>query len=109
MERTPRVSKTLLCRARLVDGGVRTGRHGGVREVLNEIRWHPKRDPSGASIFYRDREAPEGSAVTRGDEIEKVGASSFTVRGATIPFYKVFRVVYGSEVLFERDGPREIG
>lgn len=69
--------------------------------------WHPERDPARASVFYLDREAREGFTVVRGDDIENVGTSSFTARGSTIPFYKVFRVVHGSGVLFEREGPRE--
>ncbi len=74
-----------------------------VRDVLNELRWHPERDVSRARIFYKDREAERGFVVIRGEDLEDLGPSSFTFRGSTIPYYKVFRVTYGSEVVFERE------
>jgi uncharacterized protein (UPF0248 family) len=74
----------------------------GVRDVLNELRWHPDRDPSKARIIYEHRGSAEGFTVVTGDEVEDVGPSSFTVRGGTIPYYKVFRITYEDEVLFER-------
>jgi uncharacterized protein (UPF0248 family) len=77
-------------------------RRGGVRDILNELRWHPGRDPSKAKIFYSHRGVKEGFAVVSADEVEDLGPSSFTVRGSTIPYYKVFRIAYDEEVLFER-------
>ncbi len=78
----------------------------GVREVLNELRWHPERDPARARIFYRDRQSEGGFAEIRGDDLDEVGPSSFTVGSSTIPYYKVFRVIYGTELMFEREeGP----
>ncbi len=73
-----------------------------VRDALNELRWHPERDPSRGRVYCRDRAASHGFVVIQGDEVEEVGASSFTARGTTIPHYKVFRVTHGEEVLFER-------
>ncbi len=74
-----------------------------VREVLNELRWHPGRDASEARVFYRDRASEKGFVVIRADEMNELGPSSFTHRGSTIPYYKVFRVTYREEVLFERE------
>ncbi|MFQ5837295.1 MAG: DUF504 domain-containing protein [Thermoplasmata archaeon] len=74
-----------------------------VRDVLNELRWHPERDSLKARIFYRHRGVEEGFAVISGDEVEQLGSSSFTFGGSTIPYYKVFRITYEDEVLFERE------
>ncbi len=74
----------------------------GVREALNELLWHPEREASLGRVYCHDRESPEGFVVIQGDEVEEVGSSSFSVRGTTIPHYKVFRITYGQEVLFER-------
>lgn len=76
-----------------------------VRDVLNELRWHPDREPARARIHYAHRGVPGGVAAVRGDEVEEVGASSFVARGSTIPFYKVFRITYGEEVLLDRPPP----
>lgn len=76
-----------------------------VRDLLNEIRWHPDRDPKEVRVYYADRDAPGGFAVVRGDEVDAIGRSRFTVRETTIPFYKVFRITHGDEVLLEREVP----
>ncbi|MCJ2554803.1 MAG: RNA repair domain-containing protein [Candidatus Thermoplasmatota archaeon] len=81
------------------------GEAASVRDLLNELRWHPARDPTKARIFYAHRGLREGFAAVRGDEVEEVGSSSFHVGTSTIPFYKVFRITYGEEVLLERAAP----
>ncbi len=73
------------------------------------MMWHPDRDPTRTVILFMDRETSEGFASIPGDEVEDVGASSFTARGSTIPFYKVLRVLHNSEVLFERKAPDDRG
>lgn len=78
-----------------------------VRSLLNELRWHPDRDPAQALIEYEDRQTASGTAAVRGDEVTHVGRSSFRLARSTIPFYKVFRITYGEEVLLERDPPDE--
>lgn len=76
-----------------------------VRDLLNELRWHPDRDPAKARIFYANRSLPEGFVVVRGDEVGEVGTYLFHVGKSTIPLYKVFRITYGDEVLLERPRP----
>ncbi len=76
-----------------------------VRDILNELRWHPDRDPAKARIFYVNRSSPKGFVEVRGDEIAGVDASNFHVETSTIPLYKVFRITYGDEVLLERPRP----
>lgn len=74
-----------------------------VRDALNELRWHPERDPSRGLVYCRDRDSPHGFVVFRGDEVDDVGPSSFNVGGTTIPHYKVVRITHDEEVLFERE------
>ncbi len=80
-----------------------------VRDLLNELRWHPDREPAKACIFYANRNSPEGFVMVRGNEVAAVGSATFRVdagisqaHGSTIPLYKVFRITYDGEVLLER-------
>lgn len=72
------------------------------REVLNELRWRPGYDLTRAEIWIADRRRPEGARVLSGADIVELGHRYFTTARATIPFYKVLRVVCDGRVLFER-------
>ncbi|HKZ89332.1 MAG TPA: RNA repair domain-containing protein [Thermoplasmata archaeon] len=78
------------------------------REVLNRLKWERGSDLSRAEIWVRDRAHPEGSRVLHGGEIVDLGRRYFSTTTATIPFYKITRIVHDGTVLFERreGGPR---
>ena len=76
---------------------------GTAREVLNELRWREGRSLARAKMWVRGRTAEDVKAID-GDEILELGRRYFTTARATIPYYKVVRIVYEGHVLFEREG-----
>ena len=75
------------------------------RDVLNELRWRRGRDISQARIWVLDRQAPGGGRVLSGAEVVDVGHRYFSAARATIPLYKIVKITYREEVLFERREP----
>ncbi|MEK6851338.1 MAG: RNA repair domain-containing protein [Candidatus Thermoplasmatota archaeon] len=70
------------------------------REVLNELRWREGRNLRGAELWVRGRGVD--LKVIGGDEIVELGRRYFSTATATIPYYKVVRIVYEDEILFAR-------
>jgi uncharacterized protein (UPF0248 family) len=73
------------------------------REILNELKWREDREISKAEIWYKSRDTKEGSVIITGDELTELGKSFFSTAHATIPFYKIFRITYEGEVIFDRE------
>jgi len=71
------------------------------REVLNELRWREGRVLAKAEVWVRGRTGRDVKAVG-GDEITDLGRRYFSTATATIPYYKIVRIVYEGEVVFER-------
>lgn len=72
------------------------------REVLNGLKWRKGFDLASAEIWVMDRTRPEGGRVLSGAEIVSLGRKYFSTATATIPYYKIVRILYRGEVLFER-------
>ena len=70
------------------------------REVLNELRWREGRNLRRAEVWVRGR-GVDVKAIC-GDEIVGLGRRYFSTPSATIPYYKVVRIVYEGAVVFER-------
>jgi len=85
-----------------VDGDV----VANAREVLNALRWRKDRDLRAARIEYADRARPERVRIIEGSEIVALERRYFTTATARLPYYKVLRISYGLEALFERPAPR---
>lgn len=73
------------------------------REILNELKWREDRDISKAEIWYTSRGTDQGFVVITGDELTDLGKSFFETASATIPYYKIFRIIYENEVIFDRE------
>jgi uncharacterized protein (UPF0248 family) len=73
------------------------------REILNELKWREDRDISKAEIWYSSRGTEEGYVIITGGELTELGKSFFSTASATIPYYKIFRIVYEDEVIFDRE------
>jgi uncharacterized protein (UPF0248 family) len=73
---------------------------GSVREVLNKIRWTGDMDT--VEIWYVHRGAPEDMKMVHGCDVSEVGRSFLKVGESMIPHHRVFRIVDGGKVVFER-------
>ena len=71
------------------------------RDVLNELKWRAGRDFAKAVIHVRGR-AVEDVKPIRGEEVTELGRRYLSTATATIPYYKVVRIVYDGETVFER-------
>jgi len=72
------------------------------REVLNEVRWRtPDRFPE-TILRYRDRTASDGFRLIRGFEIVDLERRYFRTARARLPYYKIDRIEWRGEILFER-------
>ncbi len=72
------------------------------REVLNALRWRGDRDLRDARIECADRSRREGGRIIEGSAIVDLERRYFTTARTRLPYYKVLRITYGDEVLFER-------
>jgi uncharacterized protein (UPF0248 family) len=72
------------------------------RDVLNELRWREGEALEDAVLFVRDRVVKERFRAILGNEITKLDHATFETAGATIPYYKIDRIEYRGEVIFER-------
>ena len=77
------------------------------REVLNELRWRSGRDLGRAEIWVADRARAGGARVLLGAEIRDLGHRYFSTARATIPYYKILKILYDGKVLFERPDSTE--
>ena len=73
------------------------------REILNELKWREDKDVSKAEIWYTSGGTEDGFVIITGDELTELGKSFFSTAQATIPFYKIFRIIYDGEVIFDRE------
>ncbi len=73
------------------------------REILNELKWREDKDVSKAEIWYTSGGTVDGFVIITGDELTELGKSFFSTAQATIPFYKIFRIIYDGEVIFDRE------
>jgi len=71
------------------------------RDVLNELRWREGFDLAKAEVWVRGRTTDDLKAIG-GDEIKEFGRRYFSTATATIPYYKILRIVYEEELVFER-------
>ncbi len=71
-----------------------------VRDVLNEIKW--TKEINKAEIWYIHRGSPNNIKVISGREIKIIGKSFIDTNSASIPFHRIFKIKYGSNIIFER-------
>ena len=72
------------------------------KEILDELKWRDDRDLAKAKIWYEHRGGEKDHVIIGGDEITHLERGYFTTIQARIPFYKIFRIEYEGEVIFER-------
>lgn len=72
------------------------------REILNELKWRNDRNLSEAEIWYVHRGAPNDTKIISGDEICALERSFMVLDEASIPFHRIFKIIYDDTVIFER-------
>jgi uncharacterized protein (UPF0248 family) len=72
------------------------------RDVLYELKWREGMSLSRAEVWYADRTRAEEYKVIKGEEITELGRGYFMSGDSMLPYYKILRIVYDDEVLFER-------
>ena len=72
------------------------------RAVLNKLKWTEGLGLEKAEIWYVHRGAPDDTKIIMGSAIMELGSSFFRSEEATIPYHRIFKIVYENEVLFER-------
>ena len=73
-----------------------------LRDILNELKWKRDRELEKAEIWYIHRGAPHDTKVISGREIIGIGQSFMETTTATIPYHRIFKIVYEGKVIFER-------
>jgi hypothetical protein len=71
-----------------------------LRDILNEIKW--TKDLEKAEIWYIHRGAPNNTKILYGKDIVKIGKSFVDTETASIPYHRIFKIVYEDEIIFER-------
>ncbi|UCE75008.1 MAG: DUF504 domain-containing protein [Methanomassiliicoccales archaeon] len=72
------------------------------REILNELKWREDRDISKAEIWYLHRGAPNDTKIISGNEIVNLEHSFMVLEEASIPYHRIFKIIYEGEIIFER-------
>jgi uncharacterized protein (UPF0248 family) len=72
------------------------------REILNELKWHHDRDISKTEIWYIHRGAPHDTMIVTGEKIFNLEHSFMVLAEASIPYHRIFKIIYDGEVIFDR-------
>jgi uncharacterized protein (UPF0248 family) len=71
-----------------------------LRDVLNEIKW--TKDLNKAELWYVHRGVPNDTKIISGKDIVNIGKSSIDTITATIPYHRIFKIVYDGTIIFQR-------
>ena len=71
-----------------------------LRDLFNEIKW--TKDLEKTEIWYVHRGAPNDTKILPGKDIVTIGKSFFDTATASIPYHRIFKIVYEGKIVFER-------
>ena len=71
-----------------------------LRDILNEIKW--TKDLGKIEIWYIHRGAPNDTRILHGKDIVNIGKSFIDTASASIPYHRIFKIVYEEKIVFER-------
>lgn len=71
-----------------------------IKEILNEIKW--TKDINKVQLWYVHRGAINDARILSGKDIVRIEKSSLDTITATIPYHRVFKIVYDGKIVFER-------
>jgi uncharacterized protein (UPF0248 family) len=72
------------------------------RDILNNIKWNSKYNFDFVEIFYIHRGAPNDTKIISGKEIIALEKSFLQTIYASIPYHRIFKILYKNEVIFSR-------
>jgi uncharacterized protein (UPF0248 family) len=72
------------------------------REVLNEFKWSDDKEFNKIEIWYIHRGAPNDTAIISGSDILEVQRSFMKTKTATIPYHRIFKIIYAGNVVWEK-------
>lgn len=73
------------------------------KEILNELRWREEMNLSKAEVWYVHRGAPNDTRIISGGEILDLEHSFMVLEEASIPYHRIFKIIYDGKVIFERE------
>ena len=71
-----------------------------LRQLLNEIKW--TNDLKLVEIWYVHRGAPNDTMILLGKDIATIGRSFLETSTASIPYHRIFKIIYDNEIIFDR-------
>ena len=71
-----------------------------LRDVLNEIKW--TKDLNKTEIWYVHRGAPNDTRILSGKDIHRIGRSFLETTSASIPYHRIFKIIYDDTIVFQR-------
>lgn len=71
-----------------------------LRDIFNEIKW--TKDLTKVEIWYIHRGAPQDTMILSGKDIRSIGRSFLETDTASIPYHRIFKIVYDGEIIFDR-------
>ena len=72
------------------------------KEILNELKWRDDRDFSLTEIWYIHRGAPNDTMIVTGEDIVELEHSFMVLAESSIPYHRIFKIVYDGDVIFQR-------
>ena len=72
------------------------------RIILNELKWKQNEDIAKAEIWYVHRGAPNDTMIISGKDVVKLHKSFMETASTTIPYHRIFKIVYNNETIFDR-------
>jgi len=73
------------------------------RIVLNKIKWKEDLDFKKAEVWYLHRGAKNDTRIVTGREIIDITRSFVKTKSATVPFHRIFKIVYKNKTIFKRE------
>jgi uncharacterized protein (UPF0248 family) len=72
------------------------------RDILNNIKWNSKYDFDIVEIWFVHRGAPNNTKVISGKDIVSLKRSFLHTTSASIPYHRIFKIIYKNKVIFNR-------
>ncbi|MFH1101054.1 MAG: RNA repair domain-containing protein [Methanobacteriota archaeon] len=71
-----------------------------IRDILNEIKWTKELKKTELWIVHRG--APQDTKIIQGSDVIAIEKSFFQTPSASIPYHRVFKILYDGVIIFER-------